>query len=184
MTAPSDTNDLDKNINDLDIDTILAQDDDDVPLAASTHPNSTALVLHGSARTSNETGNQSTAIIPHDAEVQELLREVEAVKRNRIAKSTRKQYCAANVTFMIFLFKHFPFVLKPDFLQLYSALNDEGIPREFSRGVKDSLEENKKFPVDLTKLRTDMFMAYLLSLKRPNGNYYSNSYYEYKKSAF
>ena len=182
MTAPSQTNDDDL---DLDINEVLAeQDDDDIPLAASTLPHSTALVLHGSGSTSNVTDNQSTAIITHDAAVQQLLREVEAVKRNRIANSTRRQYCAANVTFMIFLFKHFPSVLKPDFLQLYTSLNDEGTPREFSRGVKDSLEENKKLPVDLTKLTTDMFMAYLLSLKRPNGNYYSNSYYECKKSAF
>ena len=195
MTAPSHTNDFD-------VTTFLAQDDDNVPLAAFTlaransnansnansstalNQNSTAVVLHESGGTSNETVNESTAVIAYDAEVQQLLREVEAVKRNRIANSTRNQYCAANVTFMIFLFKHFPAVLKPDFLELYTTLSDQGTPREFGRGVKESLEDNKKLPVDLTKLTTDMFMAYLLSLKRPNGNYYSISYYEGKKSAF
>ena len=102
MTAPS-------HRNDFAVITFLGKDDDDVPLAVSllllansrttSNPNSTALVLHESSGTSNRTANQSTPIINCNAEAQELMNEVEVVKRDRIAGSTRKQYCAANVSF-------------------------------------------------------------------------------------
>ena len=85
---------------------------------------------------------------------------------------------------MKFIFHHFPSVLKPAYLELYQTSKEANTPRDFTKEVKKSLGDNNKLPVDLNRLTADMFMAYLISLKRPNGNYYSTSYYEGKKSAF
>ena len=149
----------------------------------TTHTNETRLIVPGI--TNNQNARQpSTAIITYDEEIQGLLQEVENVKRNRIAESTRDQYTAANVTFMKFIFKHFPSVLKHEILELYQASNESNTPRDFSKDVKESLGGNNKLPIDLNLLTSDMFMTYLVSLKRPNGDYYSVSYYETKKSAF
>ena len=67
---------------------------------------------------------------------------------------------------MVVHFEHFLVLPKPDFLQFYATLNDEGTPLEFSKGIKELL-------VDLTILPTNMFMPYFVSLKHPDGNFYS-----------
>ena len=54
----------------------------------------------------------------------------------------------------------------------------------FSKNIKDSLQMNSICPFDLDLVKTDVFLTYLLSLKREDGTFFSFSCYDGKRAAF
>ena len=147
----------------------------------SRSPNTTTLILQSPT---NSTA-QAQAIIQVDPTVQLLLDEVERVKKNKLAESTRDQYRAANVSCIIFLFTHFTHIFHEEFVIKYTDFTENcNSSRQLTRAIANSLGANNICPFAVNKFEAKMFLAYLVHLKHGDGSYYSTSYYETKKSAF
>ena len=105
------------------------------------------------------------------------------MKNNKLNESTRVQYLSANAAFIIFLMDHFPLTLYPRYLSLYQGMKAMGEQKLLIKGVKESLHMHRVCPIDLEKLETDVFLTYLLSVKRSDGSFFSFSCYDGKRSA-
>ena len=125
----------------------------------------------------------SQAIVPFDPDLDKWKEELAQVKHNKLNESTRVQYLSANAVFVIFLMEHFPQLLMPPFLEMYRDMKAIEAKKLFVKGVKESLKMNTVCPVDLKKLQTDVFLTYLLSVKRGDGSFFSFSCYDGKRSA-
>ena len=144
-------------------------------------PNTTTLIL----QTPTNSTTQAQAIIQYDSRVSLLLDEVERVKKNKLAESTRDQYRAANVSCIIFLFTNFSHIFHEDFVIKYANFTENCTSsRQLTRAIANSLGDNNICPFAVNKFEAKMFLAYLVHLKHSDGSYYSTSYYETKKSAF
>ena len=113
----------------------------------------------------------SQAIVRYNPSLEKLKTELDEVKNNQLNKATRLQYLSANTAFVIFLFENFPEILLPDFLESYKLVKEVEEKKLFVKYVKDSLEMSSVCPIDVKKLQADIFMTYLLSLKRCDGNF-------------
>ena len=125
----------------------------------------------------------SQEIVPFNENLEKWKEELVKVKGNKLNDSTRLQYLSANAVFIVFLMEHYPSLILPEFLDRYMDLKANEEKKLFVKGVKDSLEMNRVCPIDVKRLEPDVFLTYLLSVKRPDGSYFSFSCYDGKRSA-
>ena len=133
------------------------------------------VVFHG--------GDTELALLNTTSPPVDVLNQLEAIKQNNIAGSTRNQYLSANRNLVIFLFRHHRTALLPAFADSYHEASQSLSPARFGLFVKESLDLNRVCPIDINVFTNDMFMAYLLSLKRPDGTFYTFSSYDLKRPA-
>ena len=139
-----------------------------------------------SLSTSNQDQSHQNQIVEYGSNLsfQDLLQQAKNVYKNQITESTRLQYLSANTGFVIFLFHNYrSYILQP-YLDQYKEWYDNESTKNFSKNIKDSLQMNSICPFDLDLVKTDVFLTYLLSLKREDGTFFSFSCYDGKRSAF
>ena len=123
------------------------------------------------------------AVVRFNPILEKLKSELDEVKSNKLNHATRVQYLSGNTAFIIFLFENYPEVLIPHFLESYKSVKEVEEKKLFVKFVKESLEMSRVCPIDIKAFKVEVFMTYLLSLKRSDGNFFSYSCYDGKRSA-
>ena len=123
------------------------------------------------------------AVVRFNPTLEKLKSELDEVKSNKLNHATRVQYLSGNTAFIIFLFENYPEVLIPHFLESYKSVKEVDEKKLFVKFVKESLEMSRVCPIDIKAFKVEVFMTYLLSLKRSDGIFFSYSCYDGKRSA-
>ena len=113
---------------------------------------------HDSTSSPNHLINNAIVLFDPNNPVQDLLDQVELVKHNNIADSTRLQYLSSNRSLVLFLFDTFRNVISPEFIDRYHEASESSTPRQFSLYVKESLNMNKVCPFSVDEVTNEFFL--------------------------
>ena len=105
--------------------------------------------------------------------------DVAAIKRNTIAPQTRKAFRNASALFLVWLAQHHSSELAPGFVQ---ELDLSKSKRQLREQVKEALKKEIT-PINFESFKPDLFMKFLLSLAKKNGERLSISGYSTYRSA-
>ena len=97
--------------------------------------------------------------------------------------STCIQYLSANISLVSFLFKNYCQVILQPYADEYKEYYENELLDFFAEKVRDSLQMNSICSFDLQQVNSNVFLTYLLSIKKSNNAYLRFSCYDGKRLA-
>ena len=126
---------------------------------------------------------ENLQLVTYSAEYENLLRNAEKIARNRIAANTRAQYNKANCNFIYWVYYYQQGVLKPEFIELFKDAREKGQDVYLKQVIEDVIVKEEKCPLNLAMFKANSFFSYILTYKAKDGNFFSYSCYDGKRSA-